>query len=68
MFVRARLPRTTMKGALTVPQQAVTGAGDGTPQVSVVGRQDRVHLRRVTLGPLVEPAMSSSRGCARAKP
>jgi len=44
------------------------GADDGTPQVSVVGRQDRVHLRRVTLGPLVEPAMSSSRDCARAKP
>jgi multidrug efflux system membrane fusion protein len=53
MFVRARLPRATMPGALSVPQQAVTRAGDGTPQVSVVGGQDRVHLRRVTLGPLV---------------
>ncbi|NNG50690.1 efflux RND transporter periplasmic adaptor subunit [Sphingomonas sanguinis] len=53
MFVRARLPRATMPAALTVPQQAVTRAGDGTPQVSVVDGQDRVHLRRVTLGPLV---------------
>ena len=53
MFVRARLPRATMPAALTVPQQAVTRTGDGTPQVSVVDGQDRVHIRRVTLGPLV---------------
>ncbi|WP_433527821.1 efflux RND transporter periplasmic adaptor subunit [Sphingomonas paucimobilis] len=53
MFVRARLPRARMPAALTVPQQAVTRAGDGSPQVSVVGGQDRVHIRRVTLGPLV---------------
>ncbi|WP_322966219.1 efflux RND transporter periplasmic adaptor subunit [Sphingomonas fuzhouensis] len=53
MFVRARLPRAKMPAALTVPQQAVTRTGDGAPQVSVVGGQDRVHLRRVTLGPLV---------------
>lgn len=54
MFVRARLPRPRMAAALTVPQQAVTRAGDGSAQVSVVGGQDRVHLRRVTLGPLVD--------------
>ncbi|WP_332786313.1 efflux RND transporter periplasmic adaptor subunit [Sphingomonas sp. PB1R3] len=54
MFVRARLPRATMPAALTVPQQAVTRTGDGTPQVSVVDGQDRVHIRRVTLGPLVD--------------
>ncbi|WP_320450806.1 efflux RND transporter periplasmic adaptor subunit [Sphingomonas sp. CFBP8993] len=54
MFVRARLPLAKMPAALTVPQQAVTRTGDGTPQVSVVDGQDRVHIRRVTLGPLVD--------------
>ncbi len=54
MFVRARLPRAKMPAALAVPQQAVTRAGDGASQVSVVGGQDRVHVRRVTLGPLVD--------------
>ena len=38
----------------TSTEQAVTRAGDGSAQVSVVGGQDRVHLRRVTLGPLVD--------------
>lgn len=54
MFVRARLPRATMPAALTVPQQAVTRTGDGTPQVSIVGGQGRVHVRTVGLGPLVD--------------
>lgn len=54
MFVRARLPRATLPGALTVPQQAVTHDGDGTAQVSVVDSQDRVHVRPVRLGGLVD--------------
>ncbi len=52
MFVRARLPRAALPDALTVPQQAVTRAGDGRAQISVVDPQDRVHVRPVTLGPL----------------
>ena len=52
MFVRARLPRVEMPDALMVPQQAVTRAGDGQAQISVVDMQDRVHIRPVTLGPL----------------
>jgi multidrug efflux system membrane fusion protein len=53
MFVRARLPRAPMSAALTVPQQAVTRADDGAAQLAVVDSQDRVHLRRVQLGPIV---------------
>jgi len=53
MFVRARLPRPAMPSALTVPQQAVTRADDGAAQLAVVDSQDRVHVRRVQLGPIV---------------
>lgn len=52
MFVRARLPRASMPDALMVPQQAVTRAGNGQAQISIVDTQDRVHVRLVTLGPL----------------
>ncbi|MET3710860.1 multidrug efflux system membrane fusion protein [Sphingomonas trueperi] len=54
MFVRARLPRAPMPAALTVPQQAVTRADDGAAQLAVVDTQDRVHHRRVQLGPIVD--------------
>ena len=53
MFVRARLPQGKPSAALTVPQQAVTRDAEGAAQVSVVGQQDRVRARRVTLGSLV---------------
>lgn len=53
MFVRARLPRLVAAGALSVPQQAVTRDARGQAQVSVVGQQDRVHVRRVTAGDVV---------------
>jgi multidrug efflux system membrane fusion protein len=36
-----------------VPQQAVTRDAGGTAQVSIVGQQDRVHVRRVTVGEAV---------------
>ncbi|KQM81882.1 RND transporter [Sphingomonas sp. Leaf23] len=52
MFVRARLPRAALPAALMVSQQAVTRAGNGQAQVSVVDGQDRVHVRPVTLGAL----------------
>ena len=53
MFVRARLPQGKPSAALTVPQQAVARDAEGKAQVSVVGPQDRVRARRVTLGSLV---------------
>lgn len=53
MFVRARLPRTTLPAALTLPQQAITRDANGAPQVSIVDLQDRVHLRRIKLGDIV---------------
>lgn len=53
MFVRARLPQGKPSATLTVPQQAITRDAQGEAQVSVVGQQDRVRVRRVTLGSLV---------------
>jgi multidrug efflux system membrane fusion protein len=53
MFVRARLPRATMPTALAVPQQAVTRDSAGAAQVSVVDQQERVQVRRVTPGDVV---------------
>lgn len=53
MYVRARLPRAVPPDALSVPQQAVTRDAGGTAQVSIVGQQDRVHVRRVTVGEAV---------------
>ncbi|MBA4760507.1 efflux RND transporter periplasmic adaptor subunit [Sphingomonas sp.] len=53
MFVRARLTQAKPSAALTVPQQAVTRDGDGRARVSIVGQQDRVRLRPVILGPVV---------------
>lgn len=53
MFVRARLPQGKPVVALTVPQQAVTRDAEGRAQVSVVGQQDRVRIRSVTLGSIV---------------
>jgi len=53
MFVRARLPRAVSAGTLSVPQQAVTRDAGGQAQVSVVGQQDRAHVRRVTVGDVV---------------
>ncbi|RJX71823.1 efflux RND transporter periplasmic adaptor subunit [Tsuneonella suprasediminis] len=54
MYVRARLPRASMPAALTVPQQAVTRDSEGNAQVSVVGQNDRVRVRRVIPGAIVD--------------
>lgn len=54
MFVRARLPQASLPEALTVPQQAVTRNGEGRAQVSIVSQQDRVRVRPVTVGALVD--------------
>lgn len=54
MFVRARLPRVSLPAALTVPQQAVIRSDSGSPQIAVIDDQDRVHLRNVSLGDVVD--------------
>ncbi|WP_295131976.1 efflux RND transporter periplasmic adaptor subunit [uncultured Reyranella sp.] len=54
MFVRARLPRAVMPAALSVPQQAVTRNANGVAQVSVVDQEDRVDVRPVTVGEVVD--------------
>jgi|TARA_R110002020_G_scaffold114237_2_gene262736 multidrug efflux system membrane fusion protein len=54
MYVRARLPLAVMPAALTVPQQAVTRDGEGRAQVSVVGRDNRVRVRLVAPGAIVD--------------
>lgn len=53
MFVRARLPQAILPAALTVPQQAVTRDAEGGAQISIVGQQDRVQVRPVTVGAVV---------------
>lgn len=54
MFVRARLPHSVAAATISVPQHAVTRDARGTAQVSVVDQQDRVHVRRVTVGEVVD--------------
>ncbi len=53
MFVRARLPHPTTPGVLSVPQQAVTRDANGVARLSVLDPQDRVHIRKVTAGDVV---------------
>lgn len=50
MFVRAKLPRLHVAGAMTVPQQAVTHDATGTATVNVVGNGGKVSQRTVTTG------------------
>ncbi|MEO4008993.1 efflux RND transporter periplasmic adaptor subunit [Chromobacterium piscinae] len=53
MFVRARVPRASYAGALTVPQQAVVRIG-GKPQVWTVDAKSHARLAAVELGELAE--------------
>jgi RND family efflux transporter MFP subunit len=48
-FARVRAVTETLKGALVVPQEAVTSL-QGTQQVAVVGSDGKVALRPVTVG------------------
>jgi membrane fusion protein (multidrug efflux system) len=50
-FAKVRAPTDQLKGALLVPQRAVTDL-QGTRQVAVVGADDKVAIKRVTLGPV----------------
>jgi RND family efflux transporter MFP subunit len=52
-FARVQAVIETLKGALTVPQKAVTEL-QGTHQVAVIGADNKVDIRSVTVGPRVE--------------
>jgi multidrug efflux system membrane fusion protein len=54
MFVRARLPRQTIRGAIIVPQQAIAHDSAGTATVNVVQKDGKVQNRPVTTGDLRE--------------
>jgi len=54
MFVRARLPRAFARQAITVPQQAVRRDPAGKAQVHVVDSQDRVRVRPVVVGDVID--------------
>jgi RND family efflux transporter MFP subunit len=51
-FARVQAVLETLKGALTIPQQAVTEL-QGTYQVAVIGDDSKAELRSVTVGPRV---------------
>lgn len=54
MFVRARLPRSSVPAALTVPQEAVTRDDNGNATVAILDGQGRVHDRQVSVGDVVD--------------
>ena len=49
-FAKVRAPTDTLAAALVIPQRAVTDL-QGSSQVAVVGPDDKVTIKRVTLGP-----------------
>lgn len=62
MFVRARLPRAPIPGAVLVPQQAVVRDGAGKPVISVVNPMGRVETRVVEVGDVVDGRYVVTRG------
>lgn len=54
MFVRARLPRGVVEGALLVPEEAVLRTGDGGAQLVVVSADGDAMRRDVRLGERVD--------------
>lgn len=54
MFVRARLPRGVVEGALLVPEEAVLRTGDGGAQLVVVSADGDAMRRDVLLGERVD--------------
>lgn len=54
MFVRARLPRSSVPAALTVPQEAVMRDDDGNATIAILDSQGRVHDRKVSVGDVVD--------------
>lgn len=62
MFVRARLPRAPISGAVLVPQQSVVRDGAGKPVISVVNAQTVVETRVVEVGDVVAGRYVVTRG------
>ncbi len=54
MYVRARIKQGIDKDAIAVPQQAIQRTNDGKAEVWVVGKDDKVMLQPVEVGPIVE--------------
>jgi membrane fusion protein (multidrug efflux system) len=54
MFVRARIEQAALDGALAVPEQAVQHDTAGKAQLYVVGKDDKVEIRTVRLGWLLD--------------
>ncbi|AZS21211.1 MULTISPECIES: efflux RND transporter periplasmic adaptor subunit [unclassified Caulobacter] len=54
MFVRARLPRAPIQGAVLTPQQAVLRDSGGKPLVSLVNAKGVVETRPVEVGDVVD--------------
>ncbi|WP_448145799.1 efflux RND transporter periplasmic adaptor subunit [Labrys miyagiensis] len=54
MFVRARLQQAALENALAVPEQAVQHDTAGKAQLYVVGQDDKIEVRVVSLGWLIE--------------
>ncbi|MDR6625241.1 efflux RND transporter periplasmic adaptor subunit [Caulobacter segnis] len=62
MFVRARLPRAPIQGAVLAPQQAVLRDGGGNPMVSLVNAKGLVETRSVEVGDVVGGRYVITRG------
>jgi len=50
MYVRVRIEQASAEGALAVPDQSIRRNTDGKPLVYVVGKENKVEIRPVTLG------------------
>ncbi|QYA10377.1 hypothetical protein J5285_22750 (plasmid) [Agrobacterium larrymoorei] len=57
MDVRARMKQASMEGAFAVPQQAVQRDNAGKSQLYLVGQDDKVEVRSVHLGWLLDGRM-----------
>lgn len=62
MFVRARLPRAPIQGAVLAPQQAVLRDSGGKPIVSLVNAAGMVETRSVEVGDVVDGRYVVTRG------
>lgn len=62
MFVRARLPRAPIQGAVMTPQQAVARDSGGKPFVSLVNAKGLVETRAIEVGDVVNGRYVVTRG------
>lgn len=54
MYARARIKQGIDADAIAVPQQAIQRTNDGKAEVWVIGKDDKVMLQPVEVGPIVE--------------